>query len=199
MLELKKVIKDMRDIQEYVDILASTSPTPGGGSAAAIVSSIAISLGLMSINVSSNRKSYQALDEEVKKKNASIISWLEKLKKDALEFEEADEEAFKNYMKVYKSEDEKLKEDAAFKCYNVPYLLLELNMRAVNLLFALKPYIVSSITSDYYMALELLKATMRSCLLNMDINVDNIHDEEIKKDCESSHRQVEELVKKMEE
>lgn len=181
------------DIKEYVDILSSTAPSPGGGSAAAIVSSIAISLGLMSINVSKNRKSYENHSSEDKEKISKIIEWLERLKKEALEYEEEDEKAFQNYMKVYKSEDEKLKQEAAFKCYNVPYLLLELNVRAVNLISALKPFIVSSITSDFKMALELLKSTMNSCLINMDINIDNVNDKEIKKDCEKAHKMVKDL------
>ena len=190
----------MATIEEYVEILSSAAPAPGGGSAAAITTSIAISLGLMSINVSKKRKSYaEKHPEDERKRVDQIIDWLYRLQKEALEYEKKDEEAFNNFMKVYKTGTEKEKEEASFRCYNVPYLLLELNMRAVNLIMALKPYVVASIVSDYKMALELLKATMHSCLLNMDINLDGINDEDIKKDCESSHKQVEELIKKMEE
>ena len=190
----------MPTIEEYLADLSSSKPAPGGGSAAAITTSIAISLGLMSINVSAKRKSYvEKHSEEERNRVQQIVDWLNRLQKEALEYESKDEEAFNNFMKVYKTGTEEEKKEASFRCYNVPYLLLELNMRAVNLIMALKPYIVSSITSDYKMALEILKATMRSCLLNMDINLDGVQDEEISKDCAKAHQEVEKLIKKMEE
>lgn len=183
-------------IKEYLAKLSSAEPTPGGGSAAAYLSGIGIALALMSGNVSIKRKSFQQRSEEEKAKVHSIMGWLSKLQTEALRYEKQDQEAFEHYMSVYKSEDQKLKEEAAFICYNVPYLLLELNIRAINLIIALKPYVVKTVISDYKMALEILKANLRCCLINMDINIDNINDPEIKKDCENAHKLVTKMTRR---
>ena len=41
------------------------------------------------------------------------MGWLSKLQTEALRYEKQDQEAFRHYMSVYKSEDQKLKEEAA--------------------------------------------------------------------------------------
>lgn len=181
-------------IREYIQELASSKPAPGGGSAAAYTTAIAISLGLMSINVSKNRKRFSQLAEDEQHKVFKIIEWLEKLIQECYVLEKNDAEAFNNYMSCYKSGTDEQKQEASIKCYNVPYKLLQVNLRVASLIMALKPYIVSTITSDFKMALELTITNLKSCLLNMDINVKYIEDKDINEECLKGHQEVEKII-----
>jgi len=63
-------------IKKYLDDLASNLPSPGGGSAAALVSSSGVSCLLMVANFTVGKKGYESVQEEIK----NIITELSKNK-----------------------------------------------------------------------------------------------------------------------
>ncbi len=55
-------------VTEFLNELSSNSPAPGGGSVAALSSSLSASLGSMVANLTIGKKSYNELQEEEKLK-----------------------------------------------------------------------------------------------------------------------------------
>ena len=51
---------------EFVDVLASESPVPGGGGASAMAGALGIALGSMVGNLTLGRKKYQDVQEDIK-------------------------------------------------------------------------------------------------------------------------------------
>ena len=52
---------------EFVDVLASKAPVPGGGGAAALVGAIGMALGSMVCNLTIGKKKYAQYEETIKK------------------------------------------------------------------------------------------------------------------------------------
>ena len=51
---------------EFVDVLASKAPVPGGGGASALVGAIGMALGSMVCNLTIGKKKYAEYEESVK-------------------------------------------------------------------------------------------------------------------------------------
>lgn len=64
-LESIRMIKD-KSIQQFLDELASKAPTPGGGSAAAIMGAMGAALVGMVCNLTIGKKNYEAVEDEMK-------------------------------------------------------------------------------------------------------------------------------------
>ncbi len=184
-------------LSEFIEQLSSDSPTPGGGAAAAYATAMALSLALMSINVSKKRKKFLALPQQEQDRVSKVICWLNDLQKECFKIQESDEKAFEGYMKIYKSDKKEEIEKAAFLCYNIPFKLLELNFKAIEMILFLKQYIVSSIISDYKMALEMCCSNIRCCIINMTINIKNITDKDIIDEYNNSKLIAENAIKRI--
>lgn len=85
-------------IQKYLNDLASNLPAPGGGSAAALVSTVGISCLLMVANFTVNKKGYENVQEEIKK----IIQELTQIKEKLQQYIDKDVEAYIEVSKAYK-------------------------------------------------------------------------------------------------
>lgn len=85
-------------IKKYLDDLSSNLPAPGGGSAAALVSSCGVSCLLMVANFTVGKKGYEQYQEEIKK----IISELEHCKQQLQKFIDKDVEAYNKVSQAYK-------------------------------------------------------------------------------------------------
>lgn len=84
--------------KEFVEVLASKEPVPGGGGAAALVGSIGMALGNMVGNLTVGKKKYKDVEPEVKE----IMEKAYKLQEDLLGMVDGDAEVFKGVSKVYK-------------------------------------------------------------------------------------------------
>lgn len=157
---------------EYIEVLKSTKPAPGGGSANAKVLEIAIALALKAINISKARKSFLALDKNIQREVENNVKKLDKSFKLLEKLAENDQKAFEGFMKVYKLNDEKKTKDALVNCFNVPFSLYEEAKNSLVLIYSFKDYIVKSITSDFKMSLEIFKSVFNNSLFNLKINAD---------------------------
>ena len=75
---------------EFVDVLASKAPVPGGGGAAALVGAIGMALGSMVCNLTIGKKKYAEYEESVKE----ILVQASELEKDLLAMIDKDAEGF---------------------------------------------------------------------------------------------------------
>ncbi|MCJ7656416.1 MAG: cyclodeaminase/cyclohydrolase family protein, partial [Candidatus Atribacteria bacterium] len=96
-----------KKINNFLDELASNSPTPGGGSVAALAGALGAALISMVGNLTIGKKKYEDVEEDFKK----IISFSEKLRYELSQLIEEDVKVFNNFMATYKmpkeTEDEK--------------------------------------------------------------------------------------------
>ena len=72
---------------EYLEVLASKAPTPGGGSAAAVYGSVGTALGEMVGNLTTGKKKFAIYEEEIQK----ILVRLQEARMDFIRLEKADE------------------------------------------------------------------------------------------------------------
>lgn len=166
-------------IEDYINELKSSSPTPGGGSGNCQLAKIAISLALMSINVSKNRKSFEKRSEEEKEFVNNSIEDLENIMKELDILNELDEKAFNDFMVAYKAKDQEKIAEASKDCYSAPLDVYLSCSAAVDVIIKLKDFIVSTIISDYKISLKTMSAVLENCLYNLDINVPNLKDDNL--------------------
>jgi len=56
---------EKQTIQEFLDVLSSKQPVPGGGGASALAGALGTALGLMVGNLTVGKKKYADVEEEV--------------------------------------------------------------------------------------------------------------------------------------
>ncbi|SMF95120.1 Formiminotetrahydrofolate cyclodeaminase [Methylomagnum ishizawai] len=90
------MIKD-QPIEHFLDALASKAPTPGGGSAAAIMGAMGAALVGMVGNLTVGKKNYEAVEAEMK----AMLEQADGLRARLTDLIRADVEAFKQVMGAY--------------------------------------------------------------------------------------------------
>ena len=182
----KNFLSEMK-IRDFCDELSSDSPTPGGGSVAALNGSIASSLISMVANLTYMKKNYERYSEEV----SDIASKAQKIKESFLTLIDDDTEAFNNYMtvlKMPKKTDEEVKRrnellDEATKG------AIEVPLKTMSEVFALLDLLdrisiignVNSISDAGVGAINVL-ACAEGAYMNILINLKNLSDESYKKE-----------------
>jgi len=159
-------------IPTFVDKLSNNSPTPGGGSAAALVASLGISLIIMATSISNKDKD---------------ISKLALLRDNALVMIDKDSQSFDEFMSARKShpDNEELRkqamETALIHAAESPLNLMKLIKEALKLCKEYRNGIKSSVISDLYSGLHLLNSSALSAMENVKINLKYLKNEEINK------------------
>lgn len=184
-----------KKVSNFLDELASNSPTPGGGSVAALAGALGAALISMVGNLTVGKKKYEDIEEDIKK----IISSSEKLRYELSQLMEEDVKAFNNFMATYKmpkeTEDEKkmrtkkiqeaLVEAAriplktAYKCLDIMILSQEAAEKG-NI----------NVISDAGVAVLMAEAALESAILNVKINLKMIGDEKVRIELSSSMKEI---------
>jgi len=184
-----------KKVGNFLDELASNSPTPGGGSVAALAGALGAALISMVGNLTIGKKKYESVEEDFKE----IISSSEKLRYELSRLIEEDVKAFNNFMATYKmsreTEDEKkiraekiqesLIEAAkvplrvAYKCLDIMILSQETADKG-NI----------NVVSDAGVAVLMAEAALESAILNVKINLKMIKDERVRTELSSSIKEI---------
>jgi methenyltetrahydrofolate cyclohydrolase len=174
-------------IETFIDELSSDSDSFGGGAVGGIVAAFGIGLILMSIKITSKRKSFEAIDSNTKDQVKKYIKSLEISSLGAKATVDADALAFQEYMKAFRAKKQDL-EEQAIACFDVPRQLANICVASLSITQELQGFITGSIRSDLEMGIALLKVVLESSLKNMAINLKQIHKPE-------SNKQYLEIVK----
>jgi methenyltetrahydrofolate cyclohydrolase len=168
-------------IGKFLDELASSAPTPGGGGAAALSGAIGAALVSMVCNLTIGKKNYEAVSEDLKK----TLTKAEELRAALTRGVDEDVVAFNTLMGAYglpkATDEEKAARTAAIQealkeatlaplatckvCYDVIALSKEAADKG-NL----------GVISDAGVAVLAANAGLRSCALNVFINAKSIKD-----------------------
>jgi len=184
-----------KKINNFLDELASNSPTPGGGSVAALAGALGAALISMVGNLTIGKKKYEDVEEDIKK----IISSSEKLRYELSQLIEEDVKVFNNFMATYKmpkeTEDEKKIraekiQESLIEAAKVP---LKVAYKCLDILSLSKEVAEKgniNVVSDVGVAVLMAEAALESAILNVKINLRMIKDEKVRTELFSSIKEI---------
>lgn len=168
---------------EFVEVLASKAPVPGGGGASALVGAVGTALGNMVGSLTVGKKKYADVEAEIKELQAKC----DILQKELLELIERDAEVFEPLSKAYgmpkNTEEEKARkaevmEKVLKEACSVPMEIMEKCCEAIDLIevFAEKGSVIA--ISDAGVGAAFLRSALNGASLNVYINTKSMADRE---------------------
>lgn len=179
------LFKDYK-IEEFLEDLSSNSPSPGGGSTAALVAGLSGCLNNMVYSLSINKKAFNNLNEENKEKMIYLEKECKEFIANCIKFMEEDRACFNELMDCYKlpkdteKEQTYRKEELKHKTYDAMMSPLKVCRECVrfynNIEFATE-YGNKMLISDAGVAASLLHAAVESSVINVKVNLNSLRDE----------------------
>lgn len=173
-------------VEEFLNELSSSEPSPGGGSTAALVSALAGSLNSMVYSLTIGKKAYEVLNDEEKEKMLMFQNDTKAFIKLSQEFMERDRKDFLGLIDCYKlpkSTDEEVmfrKEkirEYTIKAMESPLKLAQECLEFYNNIeFAIK-FGNKNLISDAGVATSLLHSAIESSIINVKVNLNSLRDE----------------------
>ncbi len=168
---------------EFVEVLSSKAPVPGGGGASALVGAVGMALGNMVGSLTVGKKKYADVEEEMYALKEKATA----LQKDFLRLIERDAEVFEPLAKAYgmprETEEEKAEKARVMAIVlkdacSVPMEIMEKSCEALDLIteFAAKGSALA--ISDAGVGAAFCKAALQGASLNVFINTKSMADKE---------------------
>lgn len=181
--------KDQK-ISEFLDLLASNAPAPGGGSVAALCGALGAALVSMVANLTTGKEKYKDNWTEI----GELCKQSEALRAEFVKLMDEDTEAFNNFMKVMKMPRDTDAQKAARKAAmavaskqatEVPLRTLEKCAQMASLAVKAVRFGNRNAVSDGGSAVLLAEAAGKAAAYNVRINLPGISDEVFEADCRS--------------
>ncbi len=160
-----------KSCREFVTVLASNEPAPGGGGAAALVGALGTALGNMVGSLTVGKKKYADVEEEI----IALKAKCDALQTELLNQVEADEVNFLPLAKAYgiPKDDpnrDKIMEEATIIACSTPVKIMELCCEAIDAIaiFAAKGSRLA--VSDAGCGAVIVKSALQAASLNVFIN-----------------------------
>lgn len=189
-------------LKEYIEKIASASPTPGGGSVSAAAASFGVALSTMVYNLTIGRKFYEEYTEDIKEEIKQGLNICNRLLNEYIKLIDEDTIAYDEVIKALKmpkdtEENKRVRSEALQKAYinamNVPLKLARLSGEAFTPTMLIAEYGNPNAISDAAVGAILLYAAIEGAVLNIKVNIPYIKDREI---VESANNESEELLTK---
>lgn len=170
-------------VDQFIYLLGSDAPAPGGGSAAALAASIGISLTKMVTELTVDKKKYQEHEQVVKEVQAEAGN----LQQQLLAAIDEDTAAFNQVSAVFSMPKETAAEKKARKAAlqtalkgatKAPFAIMQASLLALELTEKLIGKSNTNAASDLGVAALSLKTALQGAWLNVLINLSSIDDEE---------------------
>ncbi len=170
-------------LTQFLDELASSSPAPGGGAAAALSGAMSAALIAMVCRLTIGRKNY----EDVSPQLESILSRADDKRRTLMELVEADAAAYDRVIAAYKlpkeSDSDKGARNAAIQhalqeAAEVPFQIAGACADLLDMLLPVAARGNKNAASDAGSAALFADAGLRAALLNVEINLGLIKDED---------------------
>ncbi len=169
--------------EEFVDVLASKAPVPGGGGASALVGAVGMALGNMVGSLTVGKKKYADVEADI----VALKEKATKLQGEFLRLVEADAEAFEPLSKAYgmprETEEQKTEKARVMAIVlkdacAVPMEIMEKCCEAIDVIeeFAAKGSALA--ISDAGVGVTFCKAALLGASLNVHINTKSMADRE---------------------
>ena len=166
--------------REFVSVLASDAPAPGGGGAAALVGAIGTALGNMVGSLTVGKKKYAAVEAEI----IALKAKCDDLQKQLLDQVEADEVNFLPLAKAYgiPKDDpnrDKVLEEATIIACSTPMHIMELCCEAIEAIAVFAEKGSRLAVSDAGCGAVCCKAALQAASLNVFINTKSLKNREV--------------------
>jgi glutamate formiminotransferase/formiminotetrahydrofolate cyclodeaminase len=183
-------------LNDFADETASESPAPGGGSIAAYVGSLGISLGTMVANLSSHKKGWDDRWEE-------FSNWAGKgqqYKDELLRLVDADTKAFNQIMNSFslpKSTDEEKKirtkaiQDATKFAIEIPFKVMQASYESMEVIKAMAETGNPNSVSDAGVGALCARSAVMGAFMNVRINAAGYDDKNFVQDIIAKGKEIE--------
>lgn len=168
------MIKEQR-IDEFLEILSSKQPVPGGGGASALAGGLASALGLMVGNLTVGKKKYADVEEDVQ----DMMRRLEQLQKDMVCLADRDAEVFAPLAAAYglpsgteeeRAHKEEVMEKHLLAASMVPMEIMEKAYEMLKILDGLEQKGSVMAVSDVGVAVQFARTALTGAVMNVYIN-----------------------------
>lgn len=168
---------------DFLKVLSSAEPVPGGGGASAAVGAFASALGMMVANLTVGKKKYADVEEEI----IEIRGCLKELREELVDLTDQDAEAFEPLSKAYglpkdtpeqKEEKERVMEKALYEASIVPLQIMKTVFKVMRYLKILGEKGSKIAVSDVGVAVLFARAALEGASLNIYINTRLMKDRE---------------------
>ncbi|MDP4094823.1 MAG: cyclodeaminase/cyclohydrolase family protein [Bacillota bacterium] len=172
-----------KSCKEFIDILASASPVPGGGGASALVGALGTALGSMVGNLTLGKKKYECYQDDIKR----ILEKAGILQTELSDLIAKDAEVFEPLSKAYglpKNTEEELAirneimEKALRDASSVPLEIMKKALEAIDLHEELAVKGTKIAVSDVGVGVLFCKSALMGASLNVFINTKLMKDRE---------------------
>lgn len=169
-------------LENFLDQLASATPAPGGGTAAALSGAIGASLVAMVTALTVGKKGYEGVQAEL----AGIREQANTIRANLSALMDADSKSYERVVEVLKlardteeqrATREKALQDALKLASRIPFQIASECERLLGLARGVAEHGIKSASSDVGVGALLADAGMRGAILNIEINLKAIHDE----------------------
>ena len=169
------------NLKKFADETASESPAPGGGSIAAYMGALGISLGTMVANLSSHKKGW----DERWKEFSDYAERGQKIKDELLKLVDEDTHAFNKIMEAFSlpktSDEEKANrkqaiQEATKNAIEVPFRVMELSLQSFDVIKAMAEIGNPNSVSDAGVGALCARAAVYGAWLNVKINASSFDD-----------------------
>ena len=166
-----------KNVDKFLEALASSAPTPGGGGAAALCGALGIALGNMVGSLTLGKKKYADVQEDILTLNAKA----EALRADFVALIDADAEAFAPLSKAYGiPKDDPMRaqimEAALERAAEPPIAIMRKCAEALDVIADYSSKGSALAISDAGCAAALCVAAMKAAALNVRINTKSMMD-----------------------
>lgn len=168
-----------KNVDKFLDDLASSAPTPGGGGAAALCGAVGIALGNMVGNLTLGKRKYAEVQEDIAALNAKA----EALRADFLALIDADADAFEPLSRAYGIPKDdptrgEVMEAALLAAVQPPLEIMRKCVKALELIadYAAKGSALA--ISDAGCAAAITRAACEAAALNVLVNTKPMRDRE---------------------
>lgn len=170
-----------KSCREFIEILGSKEPVPGGGGASALVAAVGTAMGQMTGSLTVGKKKYEAVEAEAK----ALISRSQKLQIELTELVQKDADIFFPLIEAYKlpaeTDDEKCTKTNQIElslkaACGVPMDIMEKCGEAILLCKRFVEIGNKSAISDAAGGAVICRAALESASLNVFINTKSMRD-----------------------
>ena len=167
--------KTYESCRAFVEVLASSAPTPGGGGAAALVGAVGTALGNMVGSLTLGKKKYADVQEEI----VALKAKCDELQCQLLNQVEADEEGFLPLARAYGipkdyPDRERIMEEAMAAACATPLKIMELCGEAIVCIAAFAAKGSRLAVTDAGCGAVVCKAAMQAASLNVFVNTKSL-------------------------
>ena len=171
-----------RSLTDVLKVSASSEPTPGGGSVAAIAAAFAASMAAMVGNLTIGKKKYRDVEPQVTTLRDRALCLMNRME----ELVDSDMQQFRRFIEYYKmpaaTDEEKERKDHLIQealegATETPLEIARACLEILKVVDEVAPIGNTMAISDAGVSAYLAEAALRAALLNVDVNLPSLKDE----------------------